>query len=141
MKGELIARRGEVAALCGLILAGMSYSRACLTLRLSERRMVHYVAADLRVKTQPPRRWTSDALDELKEYWMANERTSVIADRFGVSVSQIVQLVKREGWVRRKKGPLPDPKSIRQQEPKKRRLYRKMRNILGAERAKQEMGL
>lgn len=138
MRGKL--RKGEVAALFGLMLAGQSFTRACRTVRLPERLAAQYVPRDWKVRTQPPRRWTGDKLDELKEYWMAWERTQTIADRFGVTVSQIVHLVNREGWVRRKKGPHPNPKSIRQQPPKQRKLYRKLKGVLGPQRARQEMG-
>ncbi len=134
-------RRGEVAALFGLMLLGQSFTRSCRILRLPERLAAEYVPKDWKVKTQPRRRWTGDQIDELREYWTSGERTQIIARRFQISPSMVNQLVVDYDLPRRHRGPALNPRSIRQQKPETRKFYRKLKRVLGVSRARSEMEL
>ena len=130
---------GQRAAVCALILAGIPFTRACDIVSANHTAMRQHIPKDWRERTTTKRRWKGDALIELKEAWDdPAQRTVTIAERYGVTASQIHNLAVREGWRMRSTGPAPNPSSLRQQPREKFLYYRKLvRCGYSRERAKE----
>jgi hypothetical protein len=119
--------KGQRAAVCALILAGISFTKACEIVSAQPKAMSKHVPKDWRNRLSPKRRWKGDLLAEVKEAWLDRaQRTETIADRYGVTPSQIHNIACREGWPMRPTGPAPNPCSLRQQPRDKFLYYRKL---------------
>lgn len=130
------------AAVCGLVLAGVPYGYACSIVGVTPKTMTEFVARDWRKKIIPPARWTHEKLAELEAIWRDPAmKTETIAELYALTPSRLGQIAKTQQWPLRNRGPQPNPTSIRQQPKPTRLAYRKMREIYGVQRARQEMGL
>jgi len=124
---------GHRAAVCGLVIAGLSMTDAC---------RIAGVPRDILPKYLPPgwhdrrssrrtRRWKGDELAGLREaYCDLAQKTATIAARYGVHVSQINKLAKLHGWPRRLAGRTRKPNSIRSMSAQQRTVYFKLRTIM-----------
>lgn len=126
---------GHRAAVCGLVIAGLSMTEAC---------RIAGVPRDVLPKYLPPgwhdrrsnrrtRRWKGEELASLREaYCDLSQRTATIAARYGVCVSMINNIARREGWPQRHPGRKRKPTGIRSMSPQQRTTYFKLRSIMPA---------
>jgi hypothetical protein len=132
-----IVTNGQRAAICGLVIAGVPIAMACKIVRAP------YVSA---LSLLPPRwhkrrpsgptRWKGNELEQVKKaYQDASKPVREIAAWHGVSRRAIHLLASKHGWRRRQLG---RPKIGVEMSPEQRRLYKKIRPVLGREAALQE---
>src|SRR5512139_2213416 len=123
--------RAQVAAACALMIAGLSWAKACQIVGVPVRAMIEYLPKDpWRMSLRPPRRWHDEQLAELHEYWMdRTQRTTTIAARYNLTSSQIWKIAKTQGWPPRKSG------TYSPVQKHQRAIYNKLREALGRERA------
>jgi hypothetical protein len=123
---------GHRAAVCGLIIAGLSMIEACRIAGVPRDLLPKYLPPGWHYRyRKPARRWKGEELESLREaYCDHSQRTVTIAARYGVHVSQINQLAKRHGWPPRPPGRKPKANSIRSMSPQQRTAYFKLRSIM-----------
>lgn len=124
---------GHRAAVCGLIIAGLSMIEACRIAGVPRDVLPKYLPAGWhdRHSKRRARRWKGEELESLREaYCDPCQRTVTIAARYGVHVSQINNLARREGWPLRPPGKRRKPTGIRSMTPQQRTAYFKLRSIM-----------
>jgi len=133
---------GHRAAVCGLIIAGVSMIEACRIAGVPRDVMPKYLPAGWHGRhssSRRVRRWKGEELEGLREaYCDPNQRTATIAARYGVCVSQVNNLARKHGWPMRRAGRKPKPDSVRSMSPQQRTVYFKLRSIMPAPAAVQE---
>lgn len=126
---------GQRAAVCGLIIAGLTMTESCRIVGIPRNRFSELVPPNWHARSRKPRRWRPEQLSALcADYHDPAQRTQTIADRYGVSVSQISKLAKIHGWTMRVPGNKPKPGSIRSMTPQQRTHYFKLRRDLNMPR-------
>jgi hypothetical protein len=124
---------GHRAAVCGLVIAGVSMTEACRIAGVPREVLPKYLPAGWhdRRSSRRTRRWKGEELAGLREaYCDLNQKTATIAARYDVHVSQIYRLAHLHGWPRRLPGGARKPNSIRSMSPKQRTVYFKLRTIM-----------
>lgn len=126
--------RGQQAAVCGLILAGVSFTQSCEIVGSCYSAMRPYIPDGwAKHGGRKVSRWKGEELADLKELY--DNRTLTlerIAALFGTSGSNIREVAKRKGWARRR---WVAPKPIRTLSRQQQTTYWKIRPILGGHRA------
>lgn len=133
-KRERRITRGQQAAVCGLILAGLTLSKAAEVVGASYDTLRAYIPDSFASRgRRGGRRWKGDALDDLKEVY--DNRTLTlerIGELFGTTASNVREIAKRNGWAKRRWVP---PVRIRDLPRKQQTAYWKIRPLLGGQRA------
>jgi len=124
---------GHRAAVCGLVIAGVSMTDACRIAGVPRDVLPKFLPAGWhdRRSSRRTRRWKGEELAGLREaYCDPNQKTATIAARYGVHVSQINKLAQQHGWPRRLPGKARKANSIRSMSPQQRTAYFKLRTIM-----------
>ena len=141
MRGRRHAQRvtnAHRAAVCGLIIAGITYMKACKIVGVPHRALRTVVEPDWYKRSNPVRRWHLEALLGLQEAWMdPKQKLSTIAARYDISVSMVRMLAHRQGWPCVRRG--RQPRSLRSMTKEQRRWYLKMQPVIGRNAALAEV--
>jgi len=124
---------GHRAAVCGLVIAGLSMTEACRIVGVPRDILPSYLPPGWhdRRSSRRTRRWKGEELAGLREaYCDLSQKTATIAARYGVHVSQINKLANLHGWPRRPAGRTRKPTGIRSMSPQQRTAYFKLRTIM-----------
>jgi hypothetical protein len=93
---------GQVAAVCGLVIAGVSYRMACRIVAITGKRMAPYTPKAYR-SNHPPRKWTGKLLDDIEDAWRnPTLATEFICGLFGIHEGNLCKLARRHGWPKRR---------------------------------------
>lgn len=128
---------GHRALVCGLILAGQSYIEACRIAGVPPRRLRLLLEPDWSARVNRPRRWKADELRDLEEAYR-DPKLSVasIAQMFKTHAGNICTMARQQGWpMRLQKFPRGHVATM---QPEKRRLYLKLRAVVGRVEAERE---
>lgn len=137
---RLRVTNGHRAAVCALILVGLTYPEACRIVGAPPVPLRALLGRDWtgRQQTQRPRRWKGDELRDLEEaYRDRNLSLRSIAQMFGTHPGNISTMAKEHGWPPRSRPHFPRG-HIAAMPAEQRRLYLKLRAVVGrveAERA------
>lgn len=128
---------GHRALVCALILAGQTYREACRVAGVPPARLRALLAADWTARVNRPRRWKAAELRDLEEaYRDHNLSLASIARMFGTHAGNICTMAKAQGWPMRvqkfQRG------HIAAMKPEQRRLYLKLRSVVGRVEAERE---
>jgi hypothetical protein len=127
---------GQRAAVCALVIAGVSLTLACKILHVPYRGLQATLPYGWHTRTATRRKWRGELLEQIHEAWMdKNQRVRTIAERHGISFRMVSFLAHREGWGKRRRGPRRSPVGLRAMKPAQLRWYNKMRPIIGREAA------
>lgn len=126
--------RGQQAAVCGLILAGVNLTKSCEIVGSSYDAMRPYIPDSFASKgRRGGRRWKGEALDDLRELYENRTLTlSRVAELFGTTAPNVREIASRNGWAKRRWVP---PTPIRSLPRKQQTAYWKIRPLLGPQRA------
>ncbi len=126
--------RGQQAAVCALILVGVTVSKASEIVGASYGIMRPYIPDSFaKHKGRPVARWKADELDDLKDAY--DNRTLTlgrVGELFGTTAQNVREIAKRNGWARRR---WTAPKPIRTLTRRQQTAYWKIRPLLGPQRA------
>ncbi len=127
--------RGQVAAVCGLVLAGVTLSMACRVAGNNYNGLRHYIPASFKVRGTKPglgRRWRGDELLDLKAAYDSGMSLAKIGALFDITEGGVRNVATKEGWPPRR---APHPAPLAAFTPAQKGLYRKVRAVLGRQRA------
>lgn len=129
---------GHRAAVCGLVIAGLSLTQACEIVGVPYQQMRDLLGPwhDKRKQHRP--KWNVALVNELREDWFdTSQKLKTIAARYDTTPRQLNLIAMREGWPRhlRKHGPPRSATSILSLTPEKRRRFWKLARVLGRESA------
>lgn len=125
--------KGQRAAVCGLVIAGVSMPTACAIAGVSPPRMSRMLPYRWARYRTPPKFWTDERLDEARELWFGAKTTAEIADRMGVTTNALWTVASKNGWGKR--GRLRLRPVLHTLPPTQRYLYQKLRASLPHEEA------
>lgn len=130
---------GQRAAVCGLVIAGIAYTKACMIAGVPYRGLKATLPPDWHEWREGRRRWKPHMLAELYEAWMdPNQKVETIATRYDLTFRAITQIAFREKWPRRRWG-TKRPTALRSMSKEQRRWYLKMQPVLGRDAALAEV--
>lgn len=95
---------GQRAAVCGLVIAGVSFTDACKIVDVSRPRLkaVLPVGWTKYVRSGKTRSWKGEVLEQIRLAYLDQSQTGKdIARRFNIDVSYVYQLARVHGWRRR----------------------------------------
>ncbi len=122
---------GQRAAVCGLVIAGVSMTQACLIVGAPRALYLKYLPPKWHKQKPRPSIWFGERLDDLRDAYMdPSQRTRTIAQRYGVHVSFITHMARKHGWPVRLPANVKKPNSIRTMTPQQRTIYFKLRHIM-----------
>lgn len=123
---------GHRAAVCGLIIAGLTMIEACRIAGVPRDVMPKYLPQGWHDRHRKrARRWRGEELESLREAYLdPTQKTTTIAARYGVHPSQITKLAHQHSWPVRPTGSARRPTSIRSMSPQQRTAYFKLRSIM-----------
>lgn len=129
---------GHRAAVCGLILLGMSLHGACAVAGVPYKQMRAVLPPSWRVKRGGNPKWRGEKLAEIRDaYCEAQLPLARISELYGLSRHMVLYLAKYHGWPRRHRRygmkPLPIPLSKLDAATVSR--YRKLQHAIGRDAA------
>lgn len=90
---------GHRAAVCGLVIAGITYAQACKIAGIPYRLMKSELPEGWHLCGRKRRRWQGAELDEIHAAYMdTNQKATTIATRHGITAHMLDFLAQREGW-------------------------------------------
>lgn len=136
-----VVTNGQRAAICGLVIAGVAIAEACKIVRAPYRSILDLLPPRWHKRRgRGPARWKGDELEQVRvAYLDPLQTTNAIAARHNVTRRAITMLARRHGWKRRrmgrkpKYGPKRGPAFLPAMSREQRRLYNKLRPVLGRE--------
>lgn len=128
--------RGQVACVCGLVIAGVPFMKSCQIAGISYDLMRYYVPASIKKHMGGKRRWKGDELLDLKDAYDSGMKLGKVAALFGVSEASVRQVVHNEGWPRRR---VKHAVTIRSLSHKQQRQYYRALPTMGPYRAFREV--
>ena len=128
------------AAVCGLVLAGLSFGESCRIAGVPYRLLHGLLGADWWSLRGPPPgrglRWRGERLDLLKQAYGDRARSiASVALEFETTPDVVYALAKRHGWPYRRQPRPVLPVPLEEMEPSVRRQYLKVRRHLGRDAA------
>ncbi len=122
---------GHRAAVCGLVIAGLSMTEACKIVGVPRDMYLSWLPPGWHKPKPRPSRWFGERLEALREAYLdPNQKTRTIAARYDVHVSFITHMARKHGWPLRQVGNVRKPNSIRSMTAKQRTIYFKLRHIM-----------
>lgn len=120
---------GQRAAVCGLMIAGLNFTDACLVADVSQFQVKEFLPPGW-IKRPPAKRtnrcWKGTRLEEVRlAYLDRSLQGREIARRFGMDVNYLYRLAQRNDWPRRERSQHEKP--VLNLTPEQRRAFKKLR--------------
>lgn len=135
MQREARITKGQVAAVCGLTIAGLQFRVACAVVAAPSKPMREIYMPAGWFGRSPTRDMDDRAWARVREAYEAEiERVDVLCRRFGIGEKTLYRHAERGNWRRRGAGTKMKPIAIKRLPQPQKLIYYKMRYIAGMSR-------